>query len=257
MTMPFVECSTGARLHFEEWNASADGTPVLVLHGMLGTATVDLEETNQFIASLGFRVVAPTLRGYGESTPKPRTFPMRFYERDADDVMAFMDALHIEKAHLVGYSDGGEITLVCAGKFPERFASAACWGAVGYFGEGMRAVAQNPRVIAGDHIEEWEVELHQIDRKTFGRDWVRSVVNYIDTGGDVSLLFAPNIRCSLLLMLGDTDRLNPREFADVYLQKVGHGTLEMFDCGHACHTEQTATFRKVLGKFLIDARDSV
>lgn len=252
--MPFVECATGAKLHYEQWNAEAVGIPVVVLHGMLGTATVDLEETNQYIANLGFHVIAPTLRGYGESTPKPRNFPMRFYERDADDVMAFLDALDIQKAHLIGYSDGGEIALLCAGKFPNRWASAACWGAVGYFGEGMRLVAQNPRVIAGDHIEEWEVELHGIDRKTFGRDWVRSIVNYIDTGGDVSLSFAPNIQCPLLLMLGETDRLNPREFADIYLQKVGYGTLEMFAGGHACHTEQTEPFRRVLSAFLLGAR---
>lgn len=248
--MPFADLATGARFHYEEWNVSASGFPVVVLHGMLGTATVDLEETNKFIASLGFHVIAPTLRGYGESTPKPRDFPLRFYERDAADVIAFMDALGIEKAHLLGYSDGGEVTLVCAGQQPTRWQSAACWGAVGYFGENMRAVAQNPRMISGEAVEPHEIELHGIDPVTFGRSWVRAVVNYIDTGGDVSLSLAPLIRCPLLVMLGDTDRLNPREFADAFLARVGHGTLEMFPCGHAIHTEQPQAFRSVLGDFL-------
>lgn len=252
--MPFVEIATGARLHYEEWNSGADGVPVVVIHGMLGTATVDLAETNQYIASLGFRVIAPTLRGYGESTPKPRDFPPRFYDRDAADVVAFCDALGVKRAHLVGYSDGGEVTLVCAGEYPERWASAACWGAVGYFGEQMRPVAQNPRMISGEAITPEDVALHGVDPVQFGRSWVRSVVQYIDSGGDVSLSRAHRIQCPLLLMLGREDRLNPIEFAQTFLQRAGHGELAIFECGHAIHTEQPQAFRERLSAFLLANR---
>ncbi|MFQ3646139.1 MAG: alpha/beta hydrolase [Anaerolineae bacterium] len=248
--MPFVEIATGARLHYEEWNNAAAGDPVIVVHGMLGTATVDLAETNEYIASLGWRVIAPTLRGYGESTPKPRDFPPRFYDRDAADVMAFCDALGIERAHLVGYSDGGEVVLVCAGQYPERCLSVAAWGAVGYFGEQMRPVAQNPRMISGEAITPEEVALHGIDPVQFGRSWVRAVVQYIDSGGDVSLSRASQITCPLLLMLGHEDRLNPAAFAQQFLAQAGHGELVMFDCGHAIHTEQPEAFRRTLAAFL-------
>ncbi len=248
--MPFVDTATGARLHYEEWNPNAPGDPVVVVHGMLGTATIDLAETNAYIASLGWRVVAPTLRGYGESTPKPRDFPPRFYDRDAADVMAFCDALGIQRAHLVGYSDGGEVVLVCAGQYPERCLSVACWGAVGYFGEQMRPVAQNPRMISGEAITPQDAALHGIDPVQFGRGWVRAVLQYIDSGGDVSLSRAANITCPLLMMLGREDRLNPAEFAQRFLNQAGHGQLVMFDCGHAIHTEQPAAFRKTLGEFL-------
>jgi valacyclovir hydrolase len=253
--MPFIDLSTGANFHYETWNDQAHGTPVVVLHGMLGTATVDLEATNQFIAELGFRVVAPTLRGYGESTPKPRDFPTRFYDRDAEDVMAFMDALHIEKAHLLGYSDGGEITLINVGKHPHRFASGACWGAVGYFGEEMRPVAQRPRMLSGEFIHQWEIDLHQIpDVTAFGRGWVRSVVQMIDAGGDVSLSLAHHITCPLLIMLGDQDTLNPPQLAQRFLEKVPNGRLEMFSCGHAVHTEQTEAFRTILKSHLLNVK---
>jgi valacyclovir hydrolase len=253
--MPLVDVSTGAKLHYEEWNPEAGGVPVLVIHGMLGTATVDIGETNAYIASHGFHVIAPTLRGYGLSSPKPRDFPMRFYERDADDVMAFMDALNIPKAHMVGYSDGGEITLINVGRHPERAVSGATWGAVGYFGENMRPVAQRPRMLSGEFIYDWEVELHQLtSREEFGRGWVRAIVNYIDGGGDVSAKWAQDIACPLLIMLGTQDTLNPSEYALQFLQQVKNGRLEMFECGHPIHTEQSEAFRKTLLAHLEPAR---
>jgi len=253
--MPYADTATGARLHYETWNAEAEGVPVVVLHGMLGTATVDLAQTNAYIASHGFYVIAPTLRGYGESLPKPRDFPMRFYDRDAADVIAWMDALNIAQAHIVGYSDGGEIALVCAGRYPQRFVSAACWGAVGYFGADMRPVAQRPRIISGEFIEDWEAALHQLpSRAEFGRGWARAIVSYIDSGGDVSLSYASAITCPLLMMLGEEDTLNPAEYARRFLARAGHGTLQLFDCGHAIHTERPEALRRALLQHLLAAR---
>lgn len=250
--MGLIEIATGACLHYETWGQASEQPPVVVLHGMLGTATDDLAATNAWLASKGFYVIAPTLRGYGQSTPKPRDFPLRFYDRDAADVMAFMDALGIARAHLLGYSDGGEITLICAGKHPERFVSAASWGAVGYFGEAMRPVAQ--RLVNGEWITAKERAMHGIeDVAQFAGQWVRAIVHMIDSGGDVSLSLAPNITCPLLLMLGDKDTLNPQAYAEQFLAKVPRGKLAMFACGHPVHTEQEDAFRATVLAHLLQA----
>ncbi len=243
--MPSIVISTGATLHYEEWNAQAEGVPVVVIHGMLGTATVNLEETNQFLANEGFHVIAPTLRGYGKSLPKPRDFPIGFYRRDTDDVLAFLDALNITQCHIAGYSDGGEIALMGAGLQPKRFVSASSWGAVGFFGEAMRPVAQ--RLVNGEWIKPFEIEMHDIKNvMQFATQWVRAIVNYIDKGGDVSLHLAPMIECPLLLMLGERDTLNPAEYAERFLAQVKHGKLTLFDAGHPIHTDQPEAFRKTL-----------
>lgn len=243
--MPFVEIATGATLHYETWNEEAGGTPVVVLHGMLGTATIDLADTNAFLAEQGYRVIAPTLRGYGESLPKPRDFPTGFYRRDADDVLAFLDALGVARCHIVGYSDGGEISLICAGLQPKRFVSAAVWGAVGFFGEDMRPVAQ--RLVNGEWITPFELELHHItNAQAFATAWVRAIVRYIDMGGDISISLAPFIACPVLMMLGERDALNPSYYAKRFLTKVRKGDLAMFDAGHPIHTQQPEAFRHVL-----------
>lgn len=243
--MPFVNVATGARLHYEEWNPQANSVPVVMLHGMLGTATLNLEETNAFLAEQGYHVIAPTLRGYGESTPKPRDFPIGFYQRDAEDVLAFLETLNLTRCHLVGYSDGGEISLICAGTQPKRFATASSWGAVGYFGEEMRPVAQ--RLVNGEWIKPFEIDLHGIHNVAqFATQWVRAIVHYIDAGGDVSVSLAPQISCPLLIMLGKRDMLNPAIYAQRFLQSVKDGYLELFDAGHPIHTDQPEAFRQVL-----------
>ncbi|MEO1646292.1 MAG: alpha/beta fold hydrolase, partial [Chloroflexota bacterium] len=143
--MPFAETTTGANIHYLDLNAEADGMPVVLLHGLLGTGATHFENLNDWLIENGYRVIAPSLRGYGESTPKPRDFPYEFYKRDAKDVLAFLEAIDISRCHLLGYSDGGEIAFICAGTEPERFVSVTTIGAVGYMGPDVRSVMMGYR----------------------------------------------------------------------------------------------------------------
>src|SRR5689334_15857593 len=112
--MPVMDTATGAKLHYVEYNPQAGGAPVIAIHGLMGTAEKHLGHVMRWLAGEGYHVIGLTLRGYGESYPKPRDYPLNFYHRDADDVLAFMDAMKLPKAHLMGYSDGGETVMVAA-----------------------------------------------------------------------------------------------------------------------------------------------
>ena len=68
--------------------------------GLLGRARDQLGASMDWLHERGFRVIGLTLRGYGDSLPKPRDFPDNFYHRDCCDLLAFMDALQIKRAHL-------------------------------------------------------------------------------------------------------------------------------------------------------------
>ncbi len=246
--MTFIDISTGARLHYDEVGS---GQPLILLHGLLGTAQRDL---GQVMAWLGerFHVYGPSLRGYGESTPKPRDFPLDFYHRDAKDILAFMDALNIPTAHILGYSDGGETALVAAGLQPSRFKSVAVIGAVGNFTPAIRPRVQSMYPAAW--ITDEEKILHGIpDANAFILQWIDAMKHTIDTGGDISLSLAPNIACPLLIMLGDKDTLNPAAYAQTFIERTPNGRLEMFACGHPVHTEAWADFKRVYGEFLGDA----
>lgn len=243
--MPFVDLPTGARLFYED---VGQGEPLIAIHGFLGTGRVDLGHVIDWL-SQDYRVLAPTIRGYGESQPKPRDYPPDFYHRDARDVLAFMDALNIDRAHILGYSDGGEISLICAGSAPERFKSVTAWGAVGYFGPAMRPFAQ--RMYPATWMSEEDKQRNGItDPDAFVLGWINAVKHMIDSGGDVSLSLAPNITCPLLLMLGNEDSLNPEEYGRNLVERTQNGRLVMFQCGHPIHRERWHEFQQVVGDFL-------
>ena len=252
--MPLISLATGAQLDYIDTDPNSTKIPVIAIHGMLGTGELHLQHVIDWLQTEGYRVLAPTMRGYGQSTPKPRDFPYHFYHRDADDVLAFIDVLGIPKTHIIGYSDGGEIALICAGKRPEQFLSASSWGAVGYFGAEMRPVIQ--RMYPPTWLKQEELELHQIpSADEFVKNWMRSTIHMIDSGGDVCMSLADKITCPVLVMLGKYDTLNPAHYAEKFLEKVQNGRLKMFECGHPVHDDQTEAFRRILGSFMREAEN--
>ena len=64
-----------------------------------------------------YHVYALDTRGHGQTPRGTRPFTIRQF---ADDLLAFMDARHIERAHLLGFSDGGNIAIIFAIRYPER-----------------------------------------------------------------------------------------------------------------------------------------
>lgn len=247
--MPFAETATGARLHYEDTAPDRPGIPVIVIHGLLGTARGQLGPAMDWLTEQGYRVIGLTLRGYGQSTPKPRDFPPNFYHHDTDDLIAFMDALNLPKAHLLGFSDGGEVVLIAAGKFPDRCASVMAIGAVGSFGTELRPIFQ--RTYPGTWITEAEKVEHEIaNADAFALAWVHSMMHMLDSGGDISLSLAANVTCPVLIMLGENDTLNPQSYAQKYIARTPKGQVVMFPCGHPVQDQQREAFYKTVKAFL-------
>jgi pimeloyl-ACP methyl ester carboxylesterase len=73
-----------------------------------------------------FHVVALDSRGQGRSSISETALS---YELLADDVLALLDHLKVERAHVVGLSDGANTALALAMKRPERLLSIVCVGA--------------------------------------------------------------------------------------------------------------------------------
>ncbi|MCU0482597.1 MAG: alpha/beta hydrolase [Anaerolineae bacterium] len=246
--MPFITLQTGAGIDYVD---TGGNKPVmLMLHGFLGTGDTQFPHVVEWLTP-HYRVIAPTLRGYGASTPKPRTFPHDFYQRDARDMLAFLDALAITKTHLMGFSDGGEIALLMGAYDPARFASIAVWGAVGYYGSAMRPHAQ--RMFPATWMTDELKARHQIAHAdAFVLGWIKTIHMIIDSGGDVSRSIAHQISAPLLMMLGDKDYLNPPEYAQYIIGNAPDARLQIFSCAHAVHTEAWDDFQRVVGQFLND-----
>jgi pimeloyl-ACP methyl ester carboxylesterase len=105
----------GARI----WYASyGSGPPVILLHGGLGHSGNWGYQVPALIGS-GYRAIVIDSRGHGRSTRDEQPYT---YELLASDVVAVIDALHLEKAGLVGWSDGACTALILASNAPRRVA---------------------------------------------------------------------------------------------------------------------------------------
>lgn len=105
----------GIELAYEVQGA---GEPVLFVHGAIWADFLrPLAEQPAFD---GFRRIRHHRRGYGESRG-----PAAGFDVQAADIVALLDHLEVDRAHLVGHSEGAMIALVLASSSPDRVRSLA------------------------------------------------------------------------------------------------------------------------------------
>jgi pimeloyl-ACP methyl ester carboxylesterase len=114
----------GTRIYWEEFG-NADASPVVVLHAGL-TSIAFMGGQIEALATDSYRVLAIDSRGHGKSS---NTAPVPTYEMLTDDVVGVMDARKIPKADVVGWSDGGNIALDLARRYPDRVRKVVAFGA--------------------------------------------------------------------------------------------------------------------------------
>ena len=91
------------------------GEPLILLHGNGENCGYFKGQIDAF--SEKYHVYAIDTRGHGKTPRGTMPFTIRQF---ADDLLGFMDDHQIEKAHLLGFSDGGNIAMVFAIRYPER-----------------------------------------------------------------------------------------------------------------------------------------
>jgi pimeloyl-ACP methyl ester carboxylesterase len=111
----YVE-NNGARIWYAAYGS---GSPVILLHGGLGNSGNWGYQVPALVKN-GYRAIVIDSRGHGRSTRDDRPYS---YELMASDVLAVMDTLQVDRAALVGWSDGACTALILADKAPERAAA--------------------------------------------------------------------------------------------------------------------------------------
>jgi pimeloyl-ACP methyl ester carboxylesterase len=94
------------------------GPPILLLHGFPDSSHVWRHQFPALVGA-GFRVVAPDLRGFGDSD-KPQEVEAYRLRNLFADVIVVLDALEVERTHVVGHDWGAGLAWVVAGYAPER-----------------------------------------------------------------------------------------------------------------------------------------
>jgi pimeloyl-ACP methyl ester carboxylesterase len=126
--MPFATTDDGVKLYYEETGA---GAPVVFVHEF----AADHRSWEMQMRHFGqrYRCITFSARGYppSEVPEKPESYSQN---RATDDILAVMDHLKIQKAHVVGLSMGGFATLHFGFRHPTRALSLVVAG-VGYGAE--------------------------------------------------------------------------------------------------------------------------
>lgn len=114
--------TSGAEIYYEQYGC---GTPLLILHGNSQSLAVFYPFLRTFLPD--FQVILMDSRGHGRSRLSVHTALHGFSTEDmADDVIALLNHLHLSSVHLLGFSDGANIGLEIACKYPERLKTLIC-----------------------------------------------------------------------------------------------------------------------------------
>ena len=98
-----------------------DAPPVLLLHGFPECWWSWSRQIGPLVDA-GFRVIVPDQRGYGQSDKPPRTRDYAMGHLVAD-IVGLLDALELDRVHLVGHDWGGAVSWTLALTHPERIRS--------------------------------------------------------------------------------------------------------------------------------------
>jgi pimeloyl-ACP methyl ester carboxylesterase len=241
----------GRNLHVES-HGPGNGPVVVLLHHGLGSVRAWRAQIPA-LAQAGNRVVVYDRWGYGGSDICP-SLDLPSFSTDLDDLCSLLEQLGIQRAALVGHSDGGTITLYFAALHPERVRCLVTVSAHIYvepkMEPGIRGVRQ-----AFEHDERFREGL----RRAHG-DKVESVFhNWFDGWYRPEYLawdMRPVIRqitCPALIVQGEEDEYaTPQHARDIAAAIPGAELWLAPGAGHMLPQENAETFNQKLLQFLVD-----
>ena len=233
----------GARLWYATYGS---GAPVILLHGGLGHGG-NWGYQVPILVSSGHRAVLIDSRGHGRSTRDSRPFT---YELMASDVLAVMDALHVEKAAVVGWSDGACIALILAMKAPARIAGVFFFGC-NMDPSGAKEIAQPNPILArcfSRHAKDYAQLSATPDQfKAFAEavgEMMKTQPNY--SAHDMADIHAP-----VAIVQSEHDEFIKREHAEYLARSIPNAEFILLqDVSHFAPLQRPEQFNVVMLTFL-------
>jgi pimeloyl-ACP methyl ester carboxylesterase len=225
-----------------------EGEPVLLIHGGLGHGDI---WANQVIDLMkDHKVIVADSRGHGRSTRDDQPYG---YDLMASDYVALLDHLNIDKAALVGWSDGGIIGLAIAMKHPERLTKLFAHAANSTV-EGLTpTVGTDP--VFGAYIEKMGGEYKRLSKTPDEYDaFVGQISKMWETEPAWTDEQLAAIKVPTAIVLGEHDEAITREHTE-YLAKTipGAELIILPGVSHFAMLQDPAGYTKAIRDF-IDAK---
>ena len=233
----------GAQIYYARYGK---GDPVILLHGGLGNSD---HWANQVPAlDTKFQVIAIDSRGQGRST---RTKSRVTYETMADDVIAVMNKLEIPRASIVGWSDGGEIALKLAIKYPDRVAKLFVFGA-NYNSDGSKPRSGRPADTFTAYAAKCRADYARMSKTP--KDW-DELVDWLLPVWRTPMGFTKDqlrsIKAPTLVADGDHDEVIVLDQIEEMAKLIPNAQLAVFkDASHFALWQDPDDFNKTLLAFL-------
>lgn len=268
--MPHLTTDDGVQLYYEE---TGKGVPIVFVHEFAGDLRSYEPQMRHF--SRRYRCVAYNARGYPPSDV-PTDLARYSQDRARDDIRSVIDALGLERPHIVGVSMGGFATLHFGLNYAERARSLVV-GGCGYGAEpAKRAQFQAEAEAAAQRFETMPIEqaaerygqgpgrrqLLDKDPRGFA-EFARNLAEHSALGSALTLRGVQKMRPSLyemtdrlsrltvptLVMSGDEDEscLEPSLMLKRTIPSAGLAILPR--TGHALNLEEPALFNRLCGEF--------
>ena len=251
----------GDDVYFE--THGAPDAPIVVLgHGAGGNHAIWFQQVPEFAND--YRVITWDQRGFGSSTNRhglanPRTA--------AADLLAILDHLEVERAHIVGQSMGGWAAMGVAVAHPDRVQSlvlADTLGGIpvdGWWKARDTAPRQGPfnhPALADDFCQKFPERAHlYLEIGGLRRDPMADSLQLLRTLGEVtfddgqlSALTMPT-----LFVVGTQDEIFPPDWIATAATRVPNARVELVQgAGHSPYFEQPDTWNALVGGFLRECR---
>jgi len=249
-----------------------DGEPVILIHGS-GPGVSAWSNWRLALPYLGesLHAFAYDQIGFGYSElPSQHMYTL---ERWTNHLLAFMDAVGIEQAHLIGNSMGASVALAAAVTHPERVARLVLMGPMGVrfpITEGLDAVwgytpsvanmkrlidifAYNRALVTDELAEQrYRASIRPGVQEAFSSMFPPPRQSGVDGLAAYEERLS-EIQAPTLIIHGREDRVIPLSTSEKLLQVIPNAQLHVFGhCGHWTQLEHAATFNRLVRDFLTD-----
>lgn len=245
----------GTRLEFCWHGPKAHAAPTLVLlHEGLGCVELWRQFPSRLSEVTGCGALVFSRAGYGQSDPVPIPRPLTYMHTEALHVLPkVLDAAEIERAILVGHSDGGSIALIYGGGMSDlRLGGMVCLAAH-VFNE--RICVERIRE-ARQHFESGDLRAKlaryhgaNVDCAFWG--WNRAWLAPGFLAWNIEE-YLPGIQVPVLAMQGADDEYGTSRQLDAIREKVGGAveSAQLGRCGHSIHLEQPEIACEKIARFV-------
>jgi pimeloyl-ACP methyl ester carboxylesterase len=233
------------------WGPRSGLTPIVLLHEGLGSVRLWREFPEALADASGRRVMAYSRYGHGESDPPAEPHTVEFMHDEARLLPAVLDAAGLERAHLMGHSDGGSIALIFAAEHPACVATLLL-EAPHVFVEDL-SVQSIARTTAAYRDADLRTRLarHHRNVDIMFSGWSDVWLNPAFRTWNLERLL-PAIACPVLLIQGEQDEYGTLRQIDAIEQQV-RGPVERLvlpQCGHSPHRDQRDQVLTAMTTFL-------